>query len=148
MCPKVKDILSSRPVLQAPDFSKPFTMAVDASQVGVGAVLLQPDKDQVQRPISYFSKKFTPAQRNYSVIEQELLAIILALQHFEVYVPAYGSKVTVLSDHSPLQFLDKFKFKNMRLTRWSLLLQEYNLEVQHIKGVDNVLADCLSRAPT
>ena len=145
---RLKDTLSSRPVLQAPDFSKPFTMAVDASQVGVGAVLLQPDEDQVQRPVSYFSKKFTAAQRNYSVIEQELLAIILALQHFEVYVPAYGPKVTVLSDHSPLQFLDKFKFKNMRLTRWSLLLQEYNLEVCHIKGVDNVLADCLSRAPT
>ena len=93
-------------------------------------------------------KKFTPAQRNYSVIEQELLAIILALQHFEIYVPAYGPKITILSDHSHLQFLDRFKFKNVRLTRWSLLLQEYNLEIKHVKGVDNVIADCLSRAPT
>ena len=133
-------------MLRAPDFERPFALAVDASQVGVGAVLMQPDTNQVNHPVCYFSKKFTPAQKNYSVIEQELLAIILALQHFEIYVPAYGPRVTVFSDHSPLQFLDKFKFKNIRLTRWSLLLQEYNLEIRHIKGTDNVVADCLSRA--
>ena len=80
-------------------------------------------------------------------MEQELLAIILALQHFDVYVPPFGPCVTIYSDHHPLQFLNKFKFKNQRLTR-SLLLQEYNLNVQHIKGVDNIIADCLSREGT
>ncbi len=143
---QLKDVLCSMPVLRAPDFSKPFALAVDASQEGVGAVLLQPDEKDVNHPVSYFSRKFTPAQRNYSVVEQELLAIILALQHFEVYVPAYGPQVTVFSDHSPLQFLGRFKYKNMRLTRWSLLLQEYNLLIQHIRGAENVTADCLSRA--
>ena len=133
------------PVLQAPDFRKSFALAVDASQVGVGAVLLQPDDQGVNHPVCYFSKKFTPAQKNYSVIEQELLAILLALQHFEIYIPAYGPQVVIYSDHSPLQFLEKFKFKNQRLTRWSLLLQEYNILVRHIKGADNVVADCLSR---
>ena len=141
----VKEVLCSLPVLRAPDFSRPFALAVDASQEGVGAVLMQPDQDQVNHPVCYFSKKFTQAQRNYSVIEQELLAIILALQHFEVYVPSHGPRITVYSDHSPLQFLNRFKFKNVRLTRWSLLLQEYNLEVHHVKGADNVVADCLSR---
>ena len=118
---------------------------MDASQEGVGAVLLQPDDQDVNHPVSYFSRKFTPAQRNYSVVEQELLAIILALQRFEVYVPAYGPQVTIFSYHSPLQFLAQFKYKNMRLTRWSLLLQEYNLLIKHIKGSENVTADCLSR---
>ena len=126
--------------------TRPFALAVDASQAGVGAVLMQPDEHQVNHPVCYFSKKLTPAQRNYADIEQELLAILSALQHFEIYVPAYGPRVTIYSDHSPLQFLDKSKFKNVRLTRWSLLLQEYNLEVRHIKGVDNVVADCLSQA--
>ena len=119
---------------------------MDARQVGVRAVLMQPDADGVNHPVCYFSNKFTPAQRNYSVIEQELLAILLALQHFKIYVPAYGPQVVVYSDHSPLQFLAKFKYKNLRLTRWSLLLQEYNLAVRYIKGVDNVVADCLSRS--
>ena len=140
----VKEVLCEIPVFRAPDFSKPFTLAVDASRVGVGAVLMQPDDHQVSHRVCNYSKKFTPAQQNYSVIEQEFLAIILALQHFEIYGPAYGPRVTIYSDHSPLQFLDKFKFKNARLTRWSLLLQEYKLEVRYIKGRDNVVADCLS----
>ena len=84
----VKAVLCELPVLRAPDFAKPFALAVDASQVGVGAVLMQPDEENVNHPVCYFSKKFTPAQRNYSVVEQELLAIILALQHFEIYTPA------------------------------------------------------------
>ena len=141
----LKNVLCSLPVLQAPDFSRPFALAVDASNVGVGAVLMQPDNLNIHHPVCYFSKKFNSAQRNYSVIEQELLALILALQHFEVYVPTHGPTITVYSDHSPLQFLNRFKFKNTRLTRWSLLLQEYDLKVQHIKGTDNKVADCLSR---
>ena len=141
----VKSMLSNFPILRAPDFERPFSLAVDASKVGVGAVLLQPDDLDVEHPVSYFSKKFNKAQQNYSVIEQELLAIILALQHFGVYVPPFGPRITIYSDHHPLQFFNKFKYKNQRLTRWSLLLQEYDLDIRHIKGVDNIIADCLSR---
>ena len=141
----VKSLLCNHPILRAPDFDKPFILAVDASRVGVGAVLMQADDKGVQYPVSYFSKKLTSAQRNYSTIEQELLAIVLALQHFQVYLPPWGQELTVFSDHHPLQFLSKFKYKNQRLTRWSLILQEYNLVVRHIKGCDNVIADCLSR---
>ena len=60
---------------------------------------------------------------------------MLALQHFEVYV--------VYSDHNPLVFLHKLKDKNQRLLRWSLILQEYVLDIRHIKGKDNVIADYL-----
>ena len=106
---------------------------------------MQRQDNGIEHPVSYFSKKFDKAQRNYSVVEKELLALILALQHFAVYLPSYGPEITVYSDHHPLQFLAKFKNKNQRLTRWGLMLQEYNLDVHHIRGVDNVLADCLSR---
>ena len=78
------------------------------------------------------------------MIEQELLA----LQHFEVYMPSHGPVIKIYSDHHSLQFRNKFKFKNQRLTWWSLLLQEYNLDVNHIKGKDNVIVDCLSRVGT
>lgn len=141
---QLKGVLCCKPVLQAPDFCKPFKLACDASDVGAGAVLLQEDNTGVHHPVSYFSKKFQTAQKNYSVIEKELLSLILALQHFEVYLCS-GSVITVYTDHHPLKFLNKFKHKNQRLTRWSLFLQEYNLDVQHIRGQDNVLADCLSR---
>ena len=141
----IKDLLTNRPILHSPDFKRPFKLATDASNLGAGAVLLQSDHNDVDHPISYFSRKFNSAQQNYSVVEKELLAIILALQFFSAYLPPSGPVITIYTDHHPLKFLDKFKNKNQRLTRWSLLLQEYNLDVQHVKGVHNVLADGLSR---
>lgn len=141
----VKPLLCASPILRAPDFTPPFVLKVDVSRVGVGAVLLQEGEGSMEHPVAFFSKKLSPAKRNYSVTEQELLALLLAMQHFKVYLPAHGPVIKVYSDHHPLQFLNKFKFKNQRLTRWSLLLQEYHLDVRHIKGTENVLADCLSR---
>ena len=93
----------------------------------------------------YFSRKFNKNQRNYSTIEKECLSLILALQHFEVYVTALSSPLVVYSDHNPLVFLHKLRSKHQRLLRWSLMLQEYNLEIRHIKGKDNLIADCSSR---
>lgn len=140
-----KNVLVSYPVMLAPNFEKSFVLATDASNVGAGAVLLQEDDQGVEHPVCYYSKKFSSAQRNYSVIEKELLALVLALQHFEVYVPAFGPEIKVYTDHHPLRYLEKLKTKNQRLTRWSLYLQQYALKIQHVKGVDNLFADCLSR---
>jgi len=142
---RLKAILESAPVLKAPDFSQPFKVSVDASDVGVGAVLLQDDQNGVEHPVCYFSKKLNKHQRNYSTIEKECLALILALQHFEVYISSAPSPVVVFSDHNPLTFIDRMKNKNQRLLRWSLYLQEYNLDIRHIKGKDNLIADALSR---
>ena len=135
----------NNPVLITPDYQKPFKLAVDASDVGVGAVLFQETSDKVEKPISYFSKKFDKHQKNYSTIEKECFAILSALQHFDVYLNCAVHPIEVFSDHNPLTFLHKMKNKNQRLTRWSLLLQEYDLVIQHIKGKDNVIADALSR---
>lgn len=138
-------MLQSAPVLRAPDFGSPFKLAVDASDVAAGAVLLQDDDEGVEHPVCYFSKKFTKSQQNYSTVEKECLALVLALRHFEVYVSSSSSAIVVYSDHNPLVFLHKLKDKNQRLLRWSLMLQEYSLDIRHIKGKDNVIADCLSR---
>lgn len=142
---ELKAILKSAPVLSAPEFSLPFKLAVDASDVAAGSVLLQEDKIGVDHPICFFSRKFNKFQRNYSTIEKECLSLILALQHFEVYLTASNHPIVVYSDHNPLVFLQKLKGKNQRLLRWSLLMQEYNLDIRHIKGKDNIIADCLSR---
>ena len=140
---QAKALLSTSPVLMAPNFNQPFTLMVDASDVGAGAVLTQRDTDGLNRPVSYFSKKYSRNQRNYSTVEKETLAMILALQHFDVYVS--GAQITVFTDHNPLTFLSKMKNKNQRLTRWSLLLQEYNLDIHHVPGKENLVADALSR---
>ena len=142
---RLKAILKSAPVLLAPDFDKCFKLAVDASDVGIGAVLLQEDNNGIDHPVCYFSKKFNKHQKNYSTIEKECLALILAIQQFEVYLTSSTSPIVVFSDHNPLSFLHKLKNKNQRLLMWSLLLQEFNLDIRHIKGKDNIIPDALSR---
>lgn len=90
------------------------------------------------------SNKFKPHQRNYSTIEKETLSLLFALEKFDVYLGS-GGKIIVYSDHNPLVFVTKMKNKNQRLTRWVLILQPYDIEIKHIRGRDNLLADALSR---
>ena len=98
-------------MLAAPDFQKPFKQAYDARDVGAGGILLQEDVSGVDHPVCYFSKKFSKCQKNYSTIEKECLALILSVQHFEVFISSSSSLVTVYTDHNPLTFLRKMKKK-------------------------------------
>ena len=142
---KVKLLLQKSPVLKSPDYEKPFKLIIDSSDVGTGSVLVQEASDGLDHPVSYFSKKFLKYQKNYSVVEKETLGLVLALEHFDVYLGSTPFKIKVYTDHNPLTFLKTMKNKNQRLVRWSLALQEYNLEIQHIPGFENVVADALSR---
>ena len=92
---------------------------MDASDAAAGAVLLQDDDEGVEHPVCYFSKKFTKSQQNYSTVEKECLALVLALQYFEVYVSSSSSPIGFYSDHNFLVFLHKLKDTNQRLLRWS-----------------------------
>ena len=142
---KVKLLLQKSPVLKSPDYEKPFKLIIDSSDVGTGSVLVQEASDGLDHPVSYFSKKFLKYQKNYSVVEKETLGLVLALEHFDVYLGSTPFKIKVYTGHNPLAFLGTMKNKNQRLVRWSLALQEYNLGIQHIPGSENVVADALSR---
>ena len=91
---KVKLLLQKSPVLKSPDYEKPFKLIIDSSEVGTGTVLVQEASDGLDLPVSYFSKKFLKYQNNYSVVEKEifiylfiyLLGLVLALDHFDVYL--------------------------------------------------------------
>ncbi|XP_047479369.1 uncharacterized protein LOC125032316 [Penaeus chinensis] len=142
---KLKLFISSEPVLRTPDYSRPFSLQIDASGHGVGAVLLQEDEDtRVMHPVSYFSAKLKKHQTQYSTIEREALSLVLALKKFDCYLHSH-QPVVVYTDHNPLVFIHRMQNQNQRILRWSLLLQQYNLVVKYIKGVDNVIADSLSR---
>ena len=137
----LKALLTSTPVLHAPRFEEPFVICVDASDVGIGGVLGQEENGEM-RPVAYFSQKLLKHQRKYSAIEKEALAVIKALEKFEVYT---GGKIVVYTDHNPLAFVERMKNKNQRLARWAVALQDKNLEIRHIPGKQNVVADALSR---
>ena len=132
-------------MLQAPDLDKPFTVSVDASDNGVGAVLFQSDSNDVLHPVCYYSYKFKSYQKSYSTVEKEALGILLALEKFKVYLTCTAHPITVQTDHNPLVFIERVKFKNMRILRWALSLQPFNIRIVHVKGKDNVMADALSR---
>ena len=141
----VRAMLSFSPVLKSPCFRDPFIIYTDASGSGIGSVLMQKDNNGIERPIAYYSKKLNKHQLHYAPIEKECLAIVMSVAHFSVYLNN-GHVTTVFTDHNPLAFLNKMKERNQKLLRWSLFLQEFNLDIKHIKGSDNVIADMLSRA--
>ena len=143
---RLKDLLCSAPVLQSPDFERDFVLQTDASDVGVGAVLSQVDDTGADHPVAYFSRKLLPREQKYSTIEKECLAIKLATQAFRLYL--LGKPFIVQTDHQALEWLDRLKENNAKLSRWSIALQPFKFQVRHRPGKDNSNADSLSRLPT
>ena len=94
---KVKLLLQKSPVLKSPDYEKPFKLIIDSSDVGTCSVLVQEASDGLDHPVSYFSKKFLKYQKNYSVVEKETLGLVLALEHFDVYLGSTPFKIKVQS---------------------------------------------------
>lgn len=137
-----KKILSNDPILQYPDFNKPFILTTDASNIALGAVLSQGNIGS-DLPIAYASRTLNSAENNYSTIEKELLAIVWATKYFRPYL--FGRKFTIVTDHKPLQWLFNLKEPNSRLVRWRLKLEEYDYNIIYKKGKNNTNADALSR---
>lgn len=110
----LKRLLCDFPILKLPDLDQEFTLRTDASENGLGAVILQTSGD-TQLPVAYASRKLLPRERNYSVIEKECLAIVWGIQKFARYL--YGKEFRLETDHQPLTYLNKSKTENARLMR-------------------------------
>ena len=139
----VKTALISPQVLKFPNFNKQFIVRTDASDVAMGAVLLQEHKN-VLHPVAYASKKFTETQLRYATTyEKEALALIWALEKFREYL--LGKRFILQTDNAALTFLYNHPKQMGKIGRWVLKLSEYNFELQHINGTLNTIADALSR---
>ena len=132
-------------MLVHPDFDQPFILFTDASDVAIGAILLQRDENKVNHPIAYYSKTLSRAERNYSVTKRECLAVLLAIKHFRPFL--YGTHFTIVTDHSSLRWLQQMKDPDGRLARWALKLQHYDFTIVHRAGAIHQNADGLSRLP-
>ncbi|RVW29426.1 Retrovirus-related Pol polyprotein from transposon 17.6 [Vitis vinifera] len=120
----------------------PFELMCDASDYAVGAVLGQRE-DGKPYVVYYASKTLNDAQKNYTTTEKELLAVVFALDKFRNYL--LGTSIVIFTDHSALKYLLNKKDAKARLIRWILLLQEFNIQIKDKQGVENVVADHLSR---
>ncbi|CAJ0931673.1 unnamed protein product [Ranitomeya imitator] len=144
---ELKRHFSSAPVLCQPDVSLPFQVEVDASEIGAGAVLSQRSSDcSVMKPCAFFSRKFSPAERNYDVGNRELLAMKWAFEEWRHWLEGAKHRVVVLTDHKNLTYLESAKRLNPRQARWSLFFARFDFVISYLPGSKNVKADALSRS--
>ena len=106
---------------------------------------MQHDKNGDLSIISTASRVLRPAEQRYNTCEKELLAIMYALQRFKVYI--YGRKFTLFTDNQAIIFLHKCAITPNRVARWIMEIQQFDLEILHIKRVQNHLADFVRRSP-
>ena len=128
---KLKLALTQAPVLARPDLSLPFTLQTDASDYAIAGVLTQVF-DSEEHPIYFVRRTLSKVERNYTVSEKECLAVLWSVERLRGYLQ--GEKITVITDHHSLLWLNNLRDPTGRLARWNTALQMYNIEFVHRKG--------------
>ena len=131
----IKEALARDVLLAYPDFSKPFHIHTDASDYQLGSVISQDNK-----PLAFYSRKLSTAQRNYTTIERELLSIHENLREYRSIL--LGHEIHVYTDHQNLLYENK---DSGRVQRWRILMEEFGPILHYIKGEKNIVADTISR---
>ena len=140
----LKQRLTTPPILAYPNFAYPFILATDASGTALGGILSQTINGSEQ-VMAYWSRQMNKAERRYSTIEREALAVVAAVKEFYPYL--YGRSFTLLTNHNPLTSLQGLKDTGGRLTRWLLYLQQFDMKVLYRPERCNGNADTMSRRP-
>ena len=147
---ELKKLLSSDRVLTLYDPKKKLMLDTDASSVGLGAVLSHYSDAGEEHPIEFASRTLSKTERRYSQIDREALGIVWAIKKFHLYL--YGNRFKLRTDHKPLTYIfhPEKKLPEMtanRLTRWALLLMNYDYEIEYRNTKQHANCDALSRLP-
>lgn len=137
---ELRSAMNQPPMLALPDFSKEFIVETDALGNGIGAVLIQG-----RRPLAFFGKALSPAHQAYSIYEKDMLDVVSAIQKWRAYL--VGLHFIVKTDHQSLKYLMEQKIHTPLQQKWIAKLMGYDYESLYKKGVENVVADALSRRP-
>ena len=137
---QLKTALTTAPVLAHPSSDKEFVVSTDASKYAVGDTL-----EQDRKPVAYLSHRLSDAESNWDTGDQELLAFMIALRHWDIYLR--GRKFTFRTDHERIRYLQTKARLSGRQARWLDVLQSYTYDTQHVPGNKNVVPDALSRRP-
>ncbi|KAJ1084320.1 hypothetical protein NDU88_004471 [Pleurodeles waltl] len=143
---ELKTAFTQAPVLRYPDNTNDFIVETDASDRAIGAVLLQKqDNDGLEHPIFYLSHILSEAERNYSVLERELLALKVACKEWRHFLICSREPFEARTDHRNLQCLRSFQCRNSHQARWAFFFSQYDFVITYIPGSQNLVADALSR---
>ncbi len=142
---ELKRCFRSAPVLSIPDPELPFIVEVDASDVGIGAVLSHRGKNDRLQPCAFLSYRLSPTERNYQVGDQELLAVKLALEEWRHWLEGAKHPLQVLTDHKNLEYIQQAKRLNPCQARWSLFFNRFDFILSFRPGSKNLKPDTLSR---
>ncbi len=138
---ELKGLAANSSVLVFPEEEGELILYTDASDVAVGGVLMQRSQDGEEKPVQFISKTLNSAQRNYSVTEREMLALVHCVKALDYFLA--GRTFNVYTDHQPL--LSTRQSESPRVERWKIALAQYTFALNYIKGEENDLADCMSR---
>jgi len=144
---ELKHKLTTAPVLQLPVPKKQFILETDASHFALGCVLSQKDDENKLHPVGYYSRSFTKSEKNYSITDKELLAIVSGLKEWKHLLIGTPKPIIIYTDHRNLLFASKPQHISMRQARWQETLSYYDYRVIYRPGSTNVRADSLSRRP-
>ena len=145
---KLKEELMNTVTLNYFDATKKTVLTTDASEYGIGAVLSQQSEDGTRKMIGAACRSLTETERRYAVIEKEALGVVWGLEKFNYYIS--GAPILVETDHKPLIALLECKEIEkvpLRIQRFRIRLMKYSVDMTHISGKDNLIADALSRYP-
>ncbi|UYV65139.1 K02A2.6-like [Cordylochernes scorpioides] len=145
---KLKELLTTQPILAAYDVRKPTMVSSDASSYGLGAVLKQEGKNGIWRPVAYSSRTMTPTEKRYAQIEKEALAIAWACERFQDFL--LGKRFRIETDDKsliPLFSTKELSSLTPRLQRFRMRMMRFGFEIVHIPGKELLDADALSRQP-